>query len=273
MSGRLTGKVALVTGAAKGLGEADARLFASEGAQVVLTDVDVDAGEALARSIGERALFLPHDVCVEERWAALISEIESRYGALHILVNNAGIVELGSPEGIDMADYHRIMAVSVDGVVLGCKYAIPAMRRAGSGSIINMASIAAAQGEPNVAAYSAAKGAVDAYSRCVAVYCAQSALAIRCNSVLPNGIDTPMVWAMPGKRADAGAESRLLPDVPGGQNERGVPEDIASLILYLASDDSRWINGQSFVVDNGASITKGVIPPRRPCPADQARRA
>ena len=262
MSGRLAGKVALITGAAKGLGEADARLFASEGARVILTDVDEAAGEAVARSIGEQALFVRHDVCAEDQWAALIAEIESGFGGLHILVNNAGIVELGSPEGIDMADYRRIMAVSVDGMVLGCKYAIPAMRRAGGGSIINMSSIAAAQGEPNVAAYSAAKGAVDAYSRCVAVYCAQNGLAIRCNSVLPNGIDTPMVRAMPGKRASLEDVSLLLAEVPGGGNERGVPEDIASLLLFLASDESRWINGQSFLVDNGASVTKGVIPPR-----------
>ena len=262
MSGRLAGKVALITGAAKGLGEADARLFAREGARVILSDVDAAAGEAVARSIGDQAYFVRHDVCAEEQWAALISDIERSHGALDILVNNAGIVELGSPEGIDMADYRRIMAVSVDGVVLGCKYAIPAMRRARGGSIINMSSIAAAQGEPNVAAYSAAKGAVDAYSRCVAVYCAQNGLAIRCNSVLPNGIDTPMVRSMPGKRVHAASDVHLLTEVPGAQNERGVPEDIASLLLYLASDESRWINGQSFLVDNGASVTKGVIPQR-----------
>lgn len=260
MTGRLAGKVALITGAGKGLGEANARLFAAEGASVVLSDVDIAAGEAVARSIGGDALFVRHDVCIESEWIALIADIESRFGKLDILVNNAGIVELGTPEDILDADYRRIMAVSVDGVVFGCKHAIPALRRAGGGAIINMASIAAAQGEPNVAAYSAAKGAVDAYSRCVAVYCAQNGLAIRCNAILPNGIDTPMVRSMPGKKGQAPADTMLLPKVPGGDNDRGVPTDIAFLALYLASDESRWISGQSFLVDNTASITKGAVP-------------
>ena len=197
---------------------------------------------------------------VEAEWVAIIAEIERRFAKLDVLINNAGVVEVGSPEGVLEDDYRRIMAVSVDGVVFGCKHAIPAMRRAGGGSIVNMASIAAAQGEANVAAYSAAKGAVDAYSRCVAVYCAQSGLRIRCNSVLPGTFDTPMVRSMPGKRAGAAAEALLLPQVPGGQNEPGVPEDIASLVVFLASDESRWISGQSFIIDNTASVTKGVVP-------------
>jgi 3(or 17)beta-hydroxysteroid dehydrogenase len=262
MAGRLTGKVALITGGAKGLGEADARLFAAEGATVVVTDVDVEAGEAVARSIGGNALFLRQDVRSEAEWESVIAEVERRCGRLDILVNNAGVVEPASPEGVREADYRFIMAVSVDGVVFGCKHAIPAMRRAGGGSIINMSSIAAAQGEPNVAAYCAAKGAVDAYSRCVAVYCGQQGLAIRCNAVLPNGMDTPMVRSMPGKLGAAGDAAALLPAVPGGGNERGEAEDIAALLLYLASDESRWVSGQSFIVDNAASVTKGVVPPR-----------
>jgi 3(or 17)beta-hydroxysteroid dehydrogenase len=263
MAGRLAGKVAIITGGAKGLGEADARMFAREGATVVVTDVDVAAGEAVAREIGGDALFLRHDVRSEAEWEKLIAEVETRFGRLDILVNNAGVVEPASPEGVQEADYRFIMAVSVDGVVFGCKHAIPAMRRAGGGSIINMSSIAAAQGESNVAAYCAAKGAVDAYSRCVAVYCAQLGLAVRCNAVLPNGIDTPMVRSMPGKLAGAGSDAALLPAVPAGNNDRGEPEDIASLLLFLASDESRWISGQSFIVDNTASITKGIVPSRQ----------
>lgn len=261
MTDRLQGKVAIVTGAAKGLGAADARLFAREGAIVVLTDVD-PAGQVLADEIGGDALFVRHDVRSEVEWIALIAEVERRFGRLDILVNNAGIAELGTPEGIDEADYRLVLAVSLDGVVFGCKHAIPAMRRAGGGAIVNMASIAAVQGEPNVAAYSAAKGAIDAYSRSVAVYCAQQGLAIRCNTILPNGIVTPMVAAMPGKAIKAGSAAGLIGNVPGGGNERGEPEDIAYLAVYLASDESRWVSGQSIVVDNTASITKGNVPPQ-----------
>lgn len=260
MSGRLEGKVAIITGAAGGLGAADARQFVSEGATVVITDV-TDA-RAVAAGFGERAHFIRHDVTVEEEWVALIAEVEARFGRLDILVNNAGIVEVGTPESILVEDYRKIMAVSVDGTVFGCKHAIPAMRRSGGGSIINMASLAAHQGQPNVAAYTAAKGAVDAYSRCVAVYCAQKSWGIRCNSVLPNFIVTPMVVSMPGKRAKVAEIADLVDPSPGAGSPPGEPEDVAHLLVYLASDESRWINGQSFLVDNTASITQGSVPAR-----------
>ncbi|GAA4810157.1 glucose 1-dehydrogenase [Sphingosinicella ginsenosidimutans] len=258
MSGRLAGKVAIITGAAKGLGAADARMFAAEGATVVLTDVDPE-GQKVADEIGPTACFFHHDVRSEAAWAALVGDVERRFGRLDILVNNAGVVEVGTPESVTEADYRFIMSVSVDGVVWGCKHAIPAMRRAGGGSIVNMSSIAAAQGEPNVAAYVAAKGAVDAYTRAVAVYCGQLRLPIRCNAILPNGIITPMVQSIPAKRA-AASGAGLISDLPGDRNDRGAPEDVAALVLFLASDESRWINGQSILVDNAASVTKGAIP-------------
>lgn len=260
-TGRLEGKSAIVTGAAKGLGAATARLFAAEGANILICDVDEAQGEATASKIGNSAAFAHLDVRSEAEWAEVVATAERKFGKLDVLVNNAGIVELGTPESVTEADYRRIMAISVDGVVFGCKHAIPAMRRAGGGSIVNMASIAACQGEPNVAAYCAAKGAVDAYSRAVAVYCAQQRLGIRCNSVLPAGMETPMVRDMPGKFA-AAADHTLITGMPYAANERGTPDDVAQLLLYLSADESRWVSGQSIVVDNSSAVTRGFVPPR-----------
>ena len=158
--GRLTGKVAIITGAAKGLGEADARLFAAEGASVVLTDVDEANGARVAAEIGPSARFLRQDVRDEDGWRDLIAEVVRQHGRLDVLVNNAGVVEAGNIESTSAEDYRFVMAVSADGTFFGCKHAIPAMRASGGGSIINMASIASVQGESLVAAYCAAKGAV-----------------------------------------------------------------------------------------------------------------
>lgn len=258
--GRLAGKVAIVTGGAKGLGEADARLMAAEGAKVVVTDVD-PAGEAVAAAIG--GLFVRHDVTDEAGWAELVARVERELGGLHVLVNNAGVVEPGTPETVTAADYHRIMAVSVEGVVWGTKHAIPAMRRAGSGSIINMASIASVCGEPYVAAYCAAKGAVEAYTRATAVHCAQQGYPIRANSIHPAGIDTPMVRSMGDKMARSGQRPLAETGNSAGRNRLGRPEDIGHLVVYLASDESAFVSGQRFIVDNTASVTQGAVPPGR----------
>ncbi len=261
MPRRLNGKVAIITGASNGLGAADAHLFAEQGATVILSDID-EAGAAVAAAIGPQAHFMHHDVTSENQWIDLIAQVEQRFGRLDVLVNNAGVVEIGTPECVLEADYRKVMAVSVDGTVFGCKHAIPAMRRSGGGSIINMASLCASQGQPNVAAYSAAKGAVDAYSRCVATYCAQKGWGIRCNAVLPNFIVTPMVEGLPAKRARIVNRECLVEPSPGQGSPPGVPEDVAHLLVYLASDESRWISGQSILVDNTASITQGGVPPR-----------
>ncbi|MBI1252250.1 MAG: glucose 1-dehydrogenase [Alphaproteobacteria bacterium] len=262
MPGRLAGKVAIITGAAKGLGEADARLFAQEGAQVVLTDVDEVNGARVAAEIGAAAAFLRQDVRHEREWTALIPEVVQRFGRLDILVNNAGVVEAGTIEDVTEADYRFIMAVSADGALWGCKHAIPAMRASGGGSIVNMASIASVQGEPSVAAYCAAKGAVEALTRAVAVHCAQLKDPIRCNSVHPVGIDTPMVRAMPERlaklRESGSVVARQAP--ANSANRLGEPIDIANTVLFLASDESRFINGQAIIVDNSSSVTQGVVP-------------
>ena len=174
-------------------------------------------------------------------------------------MNNAGVVEAGNIESTSAEDYRFVMAVSADGTFFGCKHAIPAMRASGGGSIINMASIASVQGESLVAAYCAAKGAVEALTRAVAVHCAQGKMNIRCNSVHPSGIDTPMVRGIGGKIARAG----LAPPAgasPHGASPLGAPADIANTVLFLASDESRFINGQRIIVDNTMSVTAGHVP-------------
>ena len=261
--GRLQGKVAIVTGAAKGLGEAAARLFVAEGARVVLTDVDAENGERIAAEIGPAARFIRHDVRDEAQWRDLVAGVVAAHGRLDVLVNNAGVVEAGTIESTTAEDYRFVMSVSADGTFFGCKHAIPAMRDSGGGSIINMASIASIQGESLVAAYCAAKGAVEALTRSVAVHCSQGRMNIRCNSVHPSGMDTPMVRGFGAKVMRSG----LAPPQnisPHGASPLGTPNDIAYAVLYLASDESRFVNGQRLVVDNAMSVTAGYVPP----PAD-----
>ena len=259
--GKVQGKVAIITGAAKGLGAADARLLAAEGATVVLADVDDVAGSALATEIGRGAEYRHLDVRNEAEWRALIKGVVARHGRLDILVNNAGVVEFGDPETIVEADYRRILSVSLDGVVFGTKHAIPAMRAGGGGSIVNMASIAAIRGESFFAAYCAAKGAINAYTRATAVHCLRTGTPVRCNSILPSGIDTPMVQSLPEKLAKLGGEAPPQ-DSSTAVNRLGTAEDVAHLVLFLASDDSRFINGQSHAIDDGASIVSGPTVPR-----------
>ena len=258
--GRLAGKVAIVTGAAKGLGEADARLFVREGATVYLTDVDVENGERVAAEIGAGAHFRRHDVRDEAAWQGLIDEVMANEARLDILVNNAGVVEMHSPETIGADDLRFVMAVSLDGTIWGIKHAIPAMRKGGGGSIVNMSSIASLQGENYVAGYCAAKGAIEAYTRAVAVHCTQAGYNIRCNSVHPSGIDTPMVRSVPDKMAKAALPTLQDQGAGAGLNPLGHADDIAHLVLFLASDESRFINGQRHVIDNTASITEGIVP-------------
>ncbi|MGD1956211.1 MAG: SDR family oxidoreductase [Sphingomonadales bacterium] len=256
--GRLDGKVAIITGAAKGVGEADARIFAREGATVIMTDVDEAAGQAIADEIG--ATFVKQDVRSEDGWKALIDDVVKTHGGLKVLVNNAGVVEVGTPESQTYEDYKFIMEVSADGTFLGCKYAIPAMRESGGGSIINMASIASVQGEPYVAAYCAAKGAIEALSRSVAVYCAKGKMNIRCNSIHPSGIVTPMVISMGEKVATAGLGSLEDQGEGAGTSKLGEPNDIANTVLFLASDESKFISGAQIRVDNAMSVVTGTVP-------------
>jgi len=255
MTGRLENKVAIVTGGAMGLGAADAKLFANEGAKVVLTDVAEDEGQKLADEIG--ATFMQQDVTDEERWKEVIAETIKLHGKLDILVNNAGIVEVGDPENQTTEEYRKTMAVHMDSTFFGCKYSIPVMAETGGGSIVNMCSIASVQGESYVAAYCAAKGAIEAYTRAVAVHCGLKKNGVRCNSIHPSGIATPMVASVPEKMD---AKFGASPNQDAPVSKTGEPMDIAYAALYLASDESKFMNGAQLRVDNAMSVASGTMP-------------
>ncbi|MDB5445242.1 MAG: oxidoreductase, short-chain dehydrogenase/reductase family [Phenylobacterium sp.] len=242
MAGRVEGKVAVVTGAAMGLGEAIARRLAAEGAQVVLTDVAEAEGRKVADDIGPAAAFLRHDVSSEAEWAAVGDAVLAAHGRIDILVNNAGIQIAAPIDEARFEDWRKVQSVNADGVFLGCRMAVRAMKPAGGGAIVNVASVASHSGEPYGAAYCASKGAVRALTKSVAVYA--KPFGIRCNSVHPGAIDTPMVWNM---RTALG----LPASVPG----IGQPDDIAWAVLYLASDEARYVTGAELLVDNGRTIT------------------
>jgi len=255
--GRLQGKVAIITGAAKGLGEADARIFAREGATVILTDMDVENGKRVAAEIGDAAEFQLQDVRDEQGWEDLIADVVSRHGRLDILVNNAGVVEPGTIETQTAEEYNFVMAVSADGAFYGCKYAVPAMKASGGGAIINMCSIASIIGEPIVVAYAMAKGAIESLTRSVAVHCANNKYNIRCNSVHPAGILTPMVEAI-GPKVMGRDDLRPSSEGPA-PSALGEPDDIANTVLFLASEESKFINGAAIRVDNAKSVVEGVV--------------
>ena len=253
MTGRVAGKVAIVTGGTKGLGRADAEALAREGATVVITDID-GSGETVARELAEATggtvVFKHQDVSSEERWTEIVAEVEHEHGGIDVLVNNAGIVIVGMPEQTTLEDYRKQNAVMNEGVFLGCKAVIPAMRKRGGGSIINMSSIASHVGYPVFFAYSAAKGAVRAMTKSLAISCQMNKDNIRVNSVHPGAIDTPMVKTV---NAELGMPA---PDPDADEDGAGVgrPEDVAHMVVYLASDESRFINGAELVVDNAMSV-------------------
>lgn len=254
--GRLDGKTALVTGGASGFGLAIAGRLTADGARVVITDVQHDLGLRVAGELG--AGFLAQDVTIEDRWPEVIASVQERHGGLDILVNNAGIAgpaDAVTPENTRFADWKQIFSVNLDGVFLGCRAGIAAMRRSGGGSIVNMSSIAAMLASPDSTAYGATKAAVRHLTKSVAQYCAAQGLGIRCNSVHPGEVRTPL-WegyirgtaAATGVAAEdlvAAARARVpLGDFPE-------PADIAAAVAFLCSDDARFITGAEIVVDGG----------------------
>lgn len=252
---RVEGKVALVTGAASGLGLACAQRLAEEGARVVLADVARDTGEAAAEAI-EGARFAYLDVTSESAWESLIESIVAEHGQLDVLVNCAGVVSLASIENTTEEIWRRINSVGTDGTFYGCKHALAAMKPRGTGSIINMCSTASIQGGPNIFAYAASKSAIRGMTKSVACLSAQEGYGVRCNSVHPGNMDTPMLRNMAVTVAEAN------PEAAAAMNNLwvGEPVDVANMILFLASDESRSVNGAAMVVDNTTTITEGSVP-------------
>jgi cyclopentanol dehydrogenase len=244
--GRLDGKVALISGGARGQGAAEAQLFAREGAKVVFGDILDAEGrqvEAGIRAAGGEATYVHLDVTNEASWRAAVDTAVSRYGALQVLVNNAGIYIRKRIEETTEDDLDQILAVNVKGVFLGVKHALPAMRRAGGGSIINISSVAGLVGNPNGSPiYTTSKGAVRLFTKATAMQHARE--NIRCNSIHPGPIDTAMLDETAGGRSAA-----MLGRVPLGRV--GTVEDIAYGVLYLASDESSFVTGSELVIDGG----------------------
>jgi 3(or 17)beta-hydroxysteroid dehydrogenase len=250
----LSGQVAIVTGGASGIGAATVALLAEAGATVVVADVQPAAKEAPGR-------FVKHDVASEDSWKALLADVLGRDDRLDILVNNAGITGgWGTPESTTVEQWRRIEAVDSEGVFLGCKYAIEGMKKTGPhkpasrGSIVNVSSVAALIGSAGPTAYCAAKGAVRLLSKSVALYCAEKKYGIRCNSVHPGGVDTPIfnpLWQAMGHeqgRAMLGSHHPI--------GDMAEPEDLGELILWLASDRAAFVTGAEFVADGG--LTSGL---------------
>jgi len=258
--GRLTGKVALITGAARGQGESEARLFVAEGARVVLGDVLDDQGSAVAAALGDAAVYVHHDVTSEDEWALAVDATERRFGKLDVLVNNAGVLSFGTvTHELAVADYRRVIEINQFGTFLGMRAAIPAMLRNRGGSIVNISSTNGFRGVAGTVAYGASKFAIRGMTKTVALEYGMA--NIRVNSVHPGAIDTPMtklgnLGGMSGDEQTAMVEAVAL-------GRFGQPEEVANLALFLASDESSYCTGAEFIIDGGM-LAGSVNPHARP---------
>ena len=243
----LANKTVIITGAGGGIGAATARLFASEGAQLVLTDIQQEAVDVVAASIGKQAISLVHDVTNEASWQQVMDKTIAHFGQLDVLVNNAGILHVGDVVNTAFDDWKRVQAVNSDGVFLGCKLAIPLMEKAGGGSIINITSNSANMGVSTFCAYSASKGAVRSLTKSVSAYCRERQKGVRCNSVHPKGVATRMITSMFDGITDEKLLGSLMKKLCG-------PDDIAPMLLFLASDAGRIANGGEFTIDEAEGI-------------------
>lgn len=246
---RVQGKVAVITGGAAGVGRASVLQLAAEGARVVITDIDEERGQALAREIGSQAVFVRHDISDEADWQRVMAEAQ-QIGPVGVLVNNAGIYATGTIEDTSLALWRKLQRINGEGTFLGCKYGVAAMRAAPSGSIINLSSTAALGGMSTLAAYSGTKGAITALTRSVAAYCKQKGYRIRCNSIHPGGIATDMTRDL---RAELGAAAAGFDADP--RSGFCDPADVAHMVTYLASDESRFVNGAELRIDNALLTT------------------
>lgn len=255
---QLDGKVALITGAARGQGLAAASMFVERGAMVVLADVLVEEAEAAAKELGDAAFAVRLDVASEDEWTAAVEAAQERFGLLNVLVNNAGILRFGEIETSTVEEYMAVINVNQLGVFLGMRAAVPAMRNAGSGSIVNISSVEGLRGMPGLVAYGASKFAVRGMTKVAAVELGR--YGIRANSVHPGAIDTAMIRAHGLEGVDIDRIFKRIPIARAGR-----VGDVAAMVAFLASDESSYVTGAEFVVDGGATafIGYGGAPERR----------
>ena len=247
---RVRGKVALVTGGASGIGLATARLLLDEGAGVVLTDRATSLSKPAAAELAQRASLRALDVTREDEWIAVTDAVATEFGKIDIVVNSAGVALLNDIETTTLAEWRDLMAVNLDGTFLGCKHAVRIMKERGGGSIVNMSSVAGLIGNGNLAAYCASKGGVRLLTKSVALHCARKGYAIRCNSVHPSFVETPMLRGMIAVARDPQKmEANCAGAAPLGRLAQ--PIEVARTILFLASDESSFTTGAEFAVDGG----------------------
>jgi len=264
---RLQGKIALISGAASGIGAGIARAFVSEGAQVLVTDIDDARGRELSASLGGPSRYHHLDVRQEQDWSAVTNHILETHGKLDVVVNNAGITGFEGalvahdPEHASLTDWHAVLATNLDGTFLGCKHALRAMRQQQSGSIINISSRSGLVGIPGAAAYAASKAAIRNHTKTVALYAAEQGWKIRCNSIHPAAILTPMWDPMLGKGAER--ESRMQAMIKDSPLKRfGSVEEVAALAVLLASDEATYITGTELNIDGGLLAGSAASPKR-----------
>ncbi len=247
---RLENRVVLLSGGASGIGAATARLVVREGGRAVLADRDETKGRALAAELGAAAIFVPLDVAQEPSWQAAVAETVARFGALHGLLNAAGIGVRNDIEDCTLEEYRRVNDINALGTFLGCKLAIPAIKASGGGSIVNISSVLGLRGAAYALAYSASKGAVRTLTKNVALHCAQMKYNIRCNSVHPGYIDTPMIAPRLEQNVQNMTGRQFLEELhPLGRLGRA--DEVANMILFLLSDESTFSTGSEFVCDGG----------------------
>lgn len=256
MSGRVASKMALITGAAQGLGEAIARRLADEGAKVALSDLNEEGVRRVADSINGRhgagrAFAFRHDVTQPDQWQSVVREAHDAMGGLNVLVNNAGVGSLGSIEEESYENFRRVMAIDVDSIFLGCQAAIALMKPHAPGSIINISSIAGLIAAGPYLAYNTAKAAVWMMTKSIGLHLAETGTNIRCNSVHPVFIDTPILDHYRDMFGAQEALRKLARQIPLGRV--GEPDDVAWLVVYLASDESKFVTASEFKVDAGIS--------------------